>query len=372
MTRELETWGIVDGEVVNGVIDLLSFECPDPELEQSMDHYYTEARAMRDAMPESQTNITDFLLSAKAGVAGSSLEDALKPSSPTKRPRGRPPGSGKKKQKQAQAVSSANGVSKIYITDVKTRSAPSIPKLGSASFRPTQLQLQMYFHMLTSLVVSEDADMLGILAERHSLDVDQVFSDDFIAEMGGLNEAFYDALEVPTPEMEEEFDFPQSSQDSLAVLTENNTLKTLWSLMMANLRVTFLSPKIRTRWLASPNKASFRNQTIISPLLTARYLSSQPPVPDADPNSDNDSDTSSSSIDPLHLGSTSFLHDPDFLNQYLNSEMKFWRGKNRPVGVEIGEAWKCRMCEFRDLCTWREEKEEEMRVRREGMKRSIV
>lgn len=32
MTRELEVWGLVDGELVNGVIDQLSYECPDPSL----------------------------------------------------------------------------------------------------------------------------------------------------------------------------------------------------------------------------------------------------------------------------------------------------------------------------------------------------
>src|SRR6187402_1522359 len=36
-TRELEIWGTVDGLVVNGVIDELSYICPDTELEESLE-----------------------------------------------------------------------------------------------------------------------------------------------------------------------------------------------------------------------------------------------------------------------------------------------------------------------------------------------
>ena len=33
MTRELEIWGVVDGQIINGIIDELSYTCTDPELE---------------------------------------------------------------------------------------------------------------------------------------------------------------------------------------------------------------------------------------------------------------------------------------------------------------------------------------------------
>ena len=33
LTRELEVMGVVDGEVIIGIIDELSYACPDEELE---------------------------------------------------------------------------------------------------------------------------------------------------------------------------------------------------------------------------------------------------------------------------------------------------------------------------------------------------
>lgn len=54
MTRELEIWGLVDGELVNGVIDQLSYECPDPELEATAAAHYADVEASRVALPEYQ------------------------------------------------------------------------------------------------------------------------------------------------------------------------------------------------------------------------------------------------------------------------------------------------------------------------------
>jgi exonuclease V len=37
--------------------------------------------------------------------------------------------------------------------------------------------------------------------------------------------------------------------------------------------------------------------------------------------------------------------------------MNWWKGERTPRGVEVMEAWKCRICEFADECEWRQERE---------------
>lgn len=67
LTRELEVWGVVDGQLVNGVIDELSYECPDPELEDSAAEHYADVEASRAVLPEYQMSLTDYLLSPSQG-----------------------------------------------------------------------------------------------------------------------------------------------------------------------------------------------------------------------------------------------------------------------------------------------------------------
>jgi exonuclease V len=56
--------------------------------------------------------------------------------------------------------------------------------------------------------------------------------------------------------------------------------------------------------------------------------------------------------------------------------MDWWKGKRETKGVDIEEAFKCRICEFADGCTWRATKIEEglqkARLRKEGRKKSEV
>ena len=56
------------------------------------------------------------------------------------------------------------------------------------------------------------------------------------------------------------------------------------------------------------------------------------------------------------IGSRCFAFDAEELERYLKEEMRWWRGERPAKGVEIEEAYKCRMCEFAEECTWRKDK----------------
>lgn len=41
------------------------------------------------------------------------------------------------------------------------------------------------------------------------------------------------------------------------------------------------------------------------------------------------------------------------LESHLSATMEWWRGKRGSVGVDIEDAWKCRICDFEESCEWR-------------------
>ena len=279
MTRELELWGVIDGQVVNGTVDELSYTCPDKELEKASE------KQERDASPGDQTTIERYFLS----TGGQSLGHSL--SSRQKKP------------------------SKIYLTDVKTRSINYLPT--GASFRPTMMQLMIYHRLLSDLVTNKVDS--SVLFARYSLDPNAAFSDSFVADIGNLNEAYFDAPSDPSPENPE---VPgTSTQDSMQTLLEHNSLGQLWQLMIQEFQNTM------------PDGARS-----ISKVLKAEYRAQ---------------------ADGHYLGLRTFLYKDRILQDYLEDEMRWWKGERSARGVDISEAYKCRSCEFAEECTWRKNKIEE-------------
>ena len=301
MTRELEIWGVVDGLVVNGVIDELSYICPDRELEE-------EEVTARTAHGKASKNI---IAPDKASIAS-----FLKPNNNSKPPQG--------------IIKSLRSLlkktSKIYLTDVKTRGAKSIPK--GASFRPTLMQLMLY-HLLLADLATNKVDP-NLLFRRYELDANTQFSDSFIAQIGSLNETFYDAPSDPSQSQE----VPDSSQDSMQLLLDHNSLHQLWSLMLQEFQKTLPSG---TNSIGNVLKAEYRDQT-----------------------------------DGSILGIKTFLYDRDVVQTYLDDEMRWWKGEREAQGVVIEEAYKCRICEFADGCSWRKAKVEEATEAHRTRSRSIV
>lgn len=379
MTREMEIWGLVDGELVNGVIDQLSYECPNPELEATAAAYYAEIEAERAAVPEYQMSLSDYLLSPAQGgrtlsdLAISNVDDV--PHEPDSSAR------------QLLPPEVFSDIPRIYLTDIKTRGSRSMPTVKSSAFRPTLLQLQIYYHMLNRLITSDDVN-IELLASRYGFDPQRPFTDAFISEVSSLNDQFFDSSSsrefdpdyIPMPEDAKSIpssfhDFtPSSSQDSTGLLLKYNSLSHLWKLMKHQLRLTFLpssseSSMPATDVAVAPSiPAECQPTTLesyptsLSPLLTARFILSTPPP-------DTEEGTSANATNKTRvLGSRSFLFDPATMTSYLSDQMDWWRGHRDPRGVEVMDAWKCRICEFNELCEWRREKEWSLasRARRGG------
>ncbi|CAG8979039.1 hypothetical protein HYALB_00011609 [Hymenoscyphus albidus] len=284
LTRELEIWGTIDGLVVNGVIDELSYICPDADLEETFERAENPISTSGNELPPNQATISEYFKAAK----GSSLKEGTR-------------------------IKQRTQTKKIYLCDVKTRGAKTLP--SGAAFRPTKMQLMLYHDLLSALATNK-VDF-SIFTKRYGLDPDKSFSDAFIAQVGSLNEEFFDTQTSPDPNQES---LP-SSQNSLHVLLEHNDLSTLWGLMIKEFQITL------------PDGASS-----LGKVLKAEYRSRD-----------------AGEV----LGSKTFAMDEKELKSYLDHEMAWWKGERKAEGVAIEEAYKCRSCEFAETCEWRLEKVEE-------------
>ncbi len=335
-TRELEVWGVVDGEIVNGVVDELSYECPDPAFAEREAQRLAREREVPNELPENQKSITDYLLSSTGGNGktfsqlGTGIEKSMEPPSVPQ------PVSNKQQDRKLEDK-------KIYITDIKTRSVKSLPSTLAA--RPTEIQLQLYYSLLESL--AQDKVPLTSFAERYNFDPTVQFSDSFIAQVGSLNEQFFDAISSQSQSEDtanRAGDVPASSQDSIDILLKHNTIQSLWRFMVSQLQETLLLDPKPSSSLPTPPHRETDLPTRLSPLLTATYIHPATHT---------------------HLGNKFFTYSPSDLSNYIADEMAWWRGERKTRGVDIQEVnAKCTRCEFLAGCEWIQEKEREVREKK--------
>ncbi|KAI1801093.1 exonuclease V [Daldinia bambusicola] len=198
MTRELEVWGIIEGQVVNGIIDEVSHESPNAAFEQELSQS-DSSKGFTTGVSNQQTSIEDFL------------------QSPLK---------------------------KIYLTDVKTRGSDRLPT--GAALRPARVQLFLY-HRLLGEMASGLVDFAVIL-DRYGLRADALFSDAFMAQVGELHdEIFYDAdsdvEDTSSPRSTRsgcDSDRPDSSSNRLPQdLIKYRSISHMLPLLQSELRETF-------------------------------------------------------------------------------------------------------------------------------------
>ncbi|KAI9685923.1 MAG: hypothetical protein M1822_004201 [Bathelium mastoideum] len=315
MTRELEVWGLIEGEVVNGIIDELSYVCPDKEAEDNLLKTTETNDENKVLLDPSQTTLEDFFNSSGSG----SLEDSNA-------------GPGKDSTQEAPA--------RIYLQDVKTTRKRTLP--SGAGIRPTQIQLMLYHHLLTSFI--SNPLLAASFCARYRLNGAAPFSPTFLAQLSDTDFTFLPEASSQTARTDELFGDPSIVATELG---SHNTLNSLWDLMLREYQRTF--PTIR-------GPAAQDTVSTLSPLLTASYRLA--------------------SDEATLLGTRSFVYDATVLESYVRDAMAWWRGEREARGVEVEEAFKCGVCEFADGCGWREKKVEEgvrkARLRREGRRKSEV
>jgi exonuclease V len=260
LTRELEVWGVMEGQVVNGVIDEISYECPDPAFEAEVELSKAQQSGGTVPLPKDQLSISQaFARASQAANDGDAWFGGVE----------------------------ANR--QIYIADVKTRGVRSKPT--GASLRPTWMQLMLYRKLLESLSLNTvDAETIFARYDLQPLDS---FTDVFLQEIGDIG-----------PE-NEAANFPN--------------LLSLWSLLVTEMQLT-----IPPSSLSCILRAEFR------------YAKTGDVI-----------------------GSELTVYETNIIEKYISEEMAWWKGTREAKGVEIEEAFKCRICDFAESCSWRKAKVDE-------------
>ncbi|KAJ4419924.1 hypothetical protein N0V85_000811 [Neurospora sp. IMI 360204] len=313
LTRELEVWGILDdGLVVNGVIDGLSYDNPDPTLEEevlsSRSSQVTEKQPSQQQ--QQQHEITDFF----------------------------PPEVADKRE--------------IFITDVKTRGSKKPPT--KAAMRVTIIQLFLY-HRFLSEMASGKLNYWRVF-ERYGIDPDEPFSDTFMAQMGALHEEVFSdttsdgagpdyvsAVSTTSEEASEAVPCDDDLESTMSSSThafdslKYRTLRDLVSLLKFELQLTF------------PRGGASLGQIVA---VEFRYRS---PRPRDGGEEEGEEDPENGSV----ISVNTFYVEPETLDMYLQDDLQWWKGERDPRGVPVEESYKCQMCEFAGECDWRMRLEQE-------------
>lgn len=317
MTREMEVWGVLNGEVVNGIIDEINMVCPDEEAEEAMlqkEETAKDGTSRSKPLEAGQKTLAGFL---KDSQHAQILEEHFR-SAPTS--------------------SHEEATRTYYLSDVKTRQSKTLPPNGSPS-KPVYIQLMLYRRLFASLAANDTpADKVF---ERYKLDAHAIFSDTFIAEMSQLDFNLTDTDSSPDDESRSML---EGNQDAVTDLLAHNSLSSLWSFMIAEFA--------RTVPIPIPPSPNVRSS--ISKLVVAEYRSGGTGA---------------------LIGKKAFVHDDAVLDAYTNDEIRWWRGERPTKGVDVEDASKCRICEFAERCSWRQEKLEEATKKarlRNGRRKSEV
>lgn len=305
LTRELDVWGVVDGQVVSGIIDAISYRCPDPSLEGDEGAGGKRIRKGEQQEEEEQhastPKITDYFSSPP------------RPSRTSNGPRQQPPAAPHRK---------------AYITDIKTRGSSTLPT--GAAVRPTKIQLFLYHRFLGDMAAGR-LDYAYVF-QRYAHDPDAPFSDAFIAQMGGLHDEIFGDAGAAEPDQ-----------------IRYRTLRSLARLLQDELKLTF------------PHGAGSLGR-LVAAEYRLRPVAGQ--VGNGDGDGDSNGDGSYGEAGGRCIGTNVMVVDDAVLDRYLDRYLQWWRGLRPASGVDIEEAaFKCGHCEFAADCGWRSALDEE-RVRR--------
>ena len=355
-TREFEVWGMVEGNLVCGVIDRMSSENPDAELQEDVLSNRGSSQTITNSQPYELSTPGDY---------------------------------------------------EIFISDVKTRSSASPPP--QTQVRVSLIQLFLY-HRFMSDMASDRLDYMRVF-ERYGLNPDEPFSDAFIAQIGAVHDEVFTEADAETAstfsnheaaDADSNADFvsaPSSpSQLSFADSPEPKlkygSLRALVGLLKFELALTFprgasdlgkiVAVEYRYRGRDSPPPSP-----TVPPTTTTNPNGLGPedddddyddetdplPAPDAKPDSkpapepEPNAEPKPGSVICTHT----FFVEPETLDMYLSETMRWWRGERPPRGVAPDEAgFKCRVCDFNDVCEWRAKMDREALRRAQSRKSARI
>lgn len=379
MTREMQVWGILHGEVIAGVID---------ELRIGTD--LDEKALRKDAELDLTITNQALLLDEKRSLLDSP------------------------DRKDDRRI--------VFLTDMKTRASKSIPR--GASLRGTVYQLMLYQTLLADLV--SNRTNWGKIIERYGLDPLKPFTETFLEQMyeledpeaikSDMNHKTFDTeSQDPVQSSSHSIETPSSSflrhmarlgdsvtEPSISAPSETNVPIGSQYSSISSLSPTQSFSRPISQPISQPSNANsgpVDNHQHLRPVQQVAPYTPTPLAPSSLFHRHNTLSSlltllareitltfpyGSSSLSPyLHAcyrdkntgeitGQRVFRYDADILSAYVSSEMAWWNGTRDTKGVEVEEAFKCNMCEFAPGCRWRADMKANAENRHKGSTSSAV
>jgi len=302
LTREVQVWGLLDGHVVSGVIDGLSWE--DPGGPDALDEDVGSPGVEAEPIP-------------------------MPPPELPARKRGRPKKSTDSTTQQ-RAMASFLGIQQIppspqpplpekqvYLLDVKTRGSSSIPP--PSAILPAKIQLNLYRRFINEMIEGK-LDFKKIY-RRYGADPDELFSDSFLAQMSSMHEGMFDEGSAQSQSLSQSSQAPASQQQQQPQLS---------------------SPTLRYRTL---NELTPLVQSCLDAAFPSGPLSVSPRL----------------CVEYRHRNGGHVVKRVIFranraqLDEYVANDLAWWKGDRTPRGVSLEDTFKCRSCDFAEDCSWRQE-----------------
>jgi len=269
----------------------------------------------------------------------------------------------------------------IQVIDTKTRDANSVPR--HADTLPSRLQLMLYRQLLVD-VLRADPVMFLDLWTRLDCDVGLPFSKHFKTDMNTMiisNELHLRLLDAGCL-----LDMLEPLQESMEQMATREVAQAL-SLVY---RKRNAAKGHKPRRPENANEAmEFKDEsqpevggTTCTPNSDAAHIEDESPSRkrkreeclDKSTDAESQSVTPSGGTDRLQspqelerglIGTKKFKFNGQILDEHMKSILRWWYGERPSAGVSLENTHRCRSCEYRDGCEWREVKARELSLKKQ-------
>ncbi|KAJ3721826.1 exonuclease V [Lentinula raphanica] len=390
--REIPVFGFVEGTIVLGVIDEITYSAASPTMQshekkrgmQSSPTTPQKLKRIRRSPSPSQSRITSFMSPTITPIAETPVPDH---------------------------PSSSNTLStsfSLHLIDTKTRRKNSLPR--EEDTWSSKLQLMLYHRMLAKLMSTQAPFDFSLLWNLLDLDDTLPFSDSFLTQtlltpesnclrhlidLWRLAVSRLEGADIhPTlqliyrlqPKQQQRSKKHQNHNDPACQVTSSREEIEVAKAIEASLQDVQLKMSNQTQ-LVEPLAQGItnleagslvneqENSTIDPGLLWALEQSLLTHLHDSGLESSTHNEGSSSKdVDcdiatqyqtkQTHhsdiIGTKEFEYNSQALDEYLLDVMKWWNGERKPRGVSLEQSGRCFSCEYRTGCEWREEKAREI------------
>ncbi|GLB35723.1 putative exonuclease V - a 5' deoxyribonuclease [Lyophyllum shimeji] len=405
-TREMPVFGVLQNEVVVGIIDEVvrrpQVQPVPPKRHHASSSTTPKSKKMRRSPSPSQPAITEFF--SNENIPFSAADSELDLAEGSVAPHSDVP-----------IIPSARSPCILHLIDTKTRRSNSLP--SHQDTLPSRIQLMLYYRLLRDLTSTSPPFDFASFWRRLDVNPSATFSTRFLiqAELAAENDEWTTSclndLARSWTEMVQALDIcgvdttleiiyrlqPQQSQEPNwksgrkgkgKMQSRSNLVVTQEELDLARAIEASLDDLSRgsSRETGGPGIVEANGRAaapVSSSFKEAPSVGDTPEGSDVEgPSVENnitigtsvkdDSDTTDTLLSAAErqkilqhnfeirdlsiIGVKDFVYDEQILDDHLTRALQWWRGDREPEGVSLEDARRCRSCEYETHCEWRQQK----------------